>query len=43
MTSVVIADDQAMVRDGLRLILELAGVDVVGEAVDGGEAFRLVV
>jgi DNA-binding NarL/FixJ family response regulator len=42
-TSVVIADDQAMVRDGLRLILELAGVDVIGEAVDGGEAFRLVV
>ncbi len=43
MTSVLIADDQAMVRAGLRLIMELGGVDVVGEAVDGAEAFRLVV
>ncbi|CAA9471059.1 MAG: Two-component transcriptional response regulator, LuxR family [uncultured Solirubrobacteraceae bacterium] len=42
MTSVVIADDQALVRTGLRLILELAGVDVVGEAVDGAEAVELV-
>ena len=30
MTSVVIVDDQALVRDGLRLILELAGIDVLG-------------
>jgi DNA-binding NarL/FixJ family response regulator len=35
MTSVVIVDDQAMVRQGLRLILELAGLEVLGEAEDG--------
>jgi DNA-binding NarL/FixJ family response regulator len=40
--SVVLVDDQAMVRDGLRLILELAGVDVVGEAADGAEAVAVV-
>ena len=42
MTSVVIADDQALVRDGLRLILELAGIDVAGEAADGAEAVEMV-
>jgi YesN/AraC family two-component response regulator len=42
MTSVVIVDDEAMVRDGLRLILELGGVTVVGEARDGDEAFTVV-
>lgn len=42
MTSVVIADDQALVRDGLRLILELAGLEVTGEAADGAEAVELV-
>lgn len=42
MTSVVIADDQAMVRDGLRLILELGGVTVLGEARDGEEAVAVV-
>lgn len=31
----VIADDQAMVRAGLRLIAETAGITVVGEATDG--------
>lgn len=35
MTRVVLVDDQALVRDGLRLILELAGHEVVGEAADG--------
>ncbi|MDQ3465134.1 MAG: response regulator transcription factor [Actinomycetota bacterium] len=43
MTSVVIVDDQALVRDGLRLTLELAGIEVVGEAADGDEAVELVV
>jgi DNA-binding NarL/FixJ family response regulator len=38
---VVIADDQAMVRSGLRLILETHGVDVVGEAGDGLAAIEL--
>ena len=42
MTSVVVVDDQQLVRDGLRLILELAGVDVLGEAADGADGVRLV-
>jgi len=43
MTTVVVADDQALVRDGLRLILEVEdGIDVVGEARDGREAITLV-
>ena len=32
MTSVLLADDQELVRSGFRLILELAGFEVVGEA-----------
>jgi DNA-binding NarL/FixJ family response regulator len=40
-TRVLLADDQAMVRSGLRMILELADVDVVGEAADGAEAVAL--
>ena len=42
MSSVVIVDDEALVRDGLRLILELGGVTVVGEARDGAEGFTIV-
>ncbi|HEU4568350.1 MAG TPA: response regulator transcription factor [Marmoricola sp.] len=43
MTSVLVADDQALVRDGLRLILDVEdGVEVVGEARDGREAVGLV-
>lgn len=42
MTSVVIADDQDLVRSGLRLVLEARGVDVLGEAADGREAVQLV-
>jgi NarL family two-component system response regulator YdfI len=39
---VLIADDHMIVRQGVRLILETAeGVDLVGEAADGGEAVRL--
>jgi len=39
MTSVVIADDQALVRVGLRKILESEpGLTVVGEAEDGSDA-----
>jgi DNA-binding NarL/FixJ family response regulator len=41
MTSVLIADDQALVREGFRLILELAGLEVVGEAADGAQALEL--
>ncbi len=43
MTTVLVADDQALVRDGLRLILDVEdGVEVVGEAKDGREAVALV-
>ena len=36
---VVIADDQALVRAGFRMILETEpDIDVVGEAADGVEA-----
>jgi DNA-binding NarL/FixJ family response regulator len=42
-TRVLIVDDQALVRQGLRLLLELAGVDVVAEAADGAEAVRAAV
>jgi DNA-binding NarL/FixJ family response regulator len=38
MTRVVIVDDQDLVRHGLRMILELGGIEVVGEAADGGQA-----
>jgi DNA-binding NarL/FixJ family response regulator len=42
MINVLIADDQAMVRSGLRLILESeADIAVVGEAENGEEAIRL--
>jgi DNA-binding NarL/FixJ family response regulator len=40
-TTVLIADDQELVRSGFRLILELAELDVVGEAGDGDEAVEL--
>lgn len=40
---VAIADDQALVRAGFRMILDARGdIDVVGEAEDGDEAVRLV-
>jgi len=38
---VVIADDQEIVRSGIRLILEAHGIDVLGEATDGREAVDL--
>jgi DNA-binding NarL/FixJ family response regulator len=39
---VLLADDQAMIRSGLRLILEdQPGIDVIAEAADGTEAIRL--
>ena len=41
MTRVLLADDQDLVRSGLRMILELAGIQVVGEACDGAEAVTL--
>jgi DNA-binding NarL/FixJ family response regulator len=42
MIGVLLADDQELVRSGIRLILELAdGIEIVGEASDGREAVRL--
>jgi DNA-binding NarL/FixJ family response regulator len=41
MTTVLLADDQELVRAGFRLILELEGFDVVGEAGDGAQALEL--
>jgi DNA-binding NarL/FixJ family response regulator len=39
---VILADDHRMVRDGLRALLERAGVEVVGEAATGHEALAEV-
>jgi DNA-binding NarL/FixJ family response regulator len=39
---VVIADDQALVRGGFRLILTAAGIEVVSEAPDGAQAVAAV-
>ena len=42
MTTVVLADDQELVRTGLRAILEVEDdIEVVGEAADGAEAVEL--
>jgi DNA-binding NarL/FixJ family response regulator len=41
MTTVALADDQDLVRSGFRLILELAGMEIAGEAGDGREAVEL--
>ena len=42
MTRVLLVDDQDLVRTGLRMILELRGVEVVGEAADGATAVEAV-
>jgi DNA-binding NarL/FixJ family response regulator len=41
-TTVVVADDQDLVRSGLELVLETRGCTVVGTAADGREAVQLV-
>jgi DNA-binding NarL/FixJ family response regulator len=42
-TTVLLADDQELVRAGFRLILELAqGLEVVGEVADGAQCLRAV-
>lgn len=41
-TRVVIADDQALVRTGFRMILTARGIEVVGEAGGGAEAVDAV-
>jgi two-component system response regulator NreC len=40
---ILLADDHNVLRDGLRLLLERQGFDVVAEAGDGREAIRLAV
>ena len=40
--SVVIADDQELVRSGLRMVLEARGIEVLGEAADGRRAVEAV-
>ena len=44
MTTVLLADDQVLIRAGLRALLDAEdGLEVVGEAGDGAEAVRLAV
>ena len=43
MIRVVLADDQALVRDGFRALIELeTDIEVLGEAADGAEALSVV-
>ena len=41
-TRVFLADDHALVRQGLKTLLEREGLEVAGEASDGQEALRLI-
>ena len=42
MTTVVLADDHTVVRDGLRVLLEAhADIRVIGDAANGRQAVRL--
>jgi DNA-binding NarL/FixJ family response regulator len=41
MTTVLLVDDHPLVRQGLRAVLAVSDIDVVGEARDGGEAVAL--
>lgn len=38
---VLVADDQSIVRSGLRMVLEAQGIDVIAEAANGREAVDL--
>ena len=40
-TRILLADDHALVRYGLRTLLELEGFEIVGESGDGNEVLRL--
>ena len=42
MIRVLLVDDHAVLREGLRLLLEAAGIEVVGEAGDGQAALQEV-
>jgi DNA-binding NarL/FixJ family response regulator len=43
MTRVMVVDDQTLVRQGIRGLLDVAGIDVVGEADDGAAALEVLV
>ena len=43
MTRLVVVDDQTLVRQGIRTLLEMAGFEVVGEADDGRIALEVIV
>jgi len=40
-TRILLADDHEIVRQGLRLLLQREGFEVIGEAANGQEAIRL--
>lgn len=43
MISVCLVDDQTLVRQGIRSLLDLAGdIDIAAECVDGAEAIRMI-
>ncbi|WP_341720804.1 response regulator transcription factor [Micromonospora sp. FIMYZ51] len=42
MTRVVVVDDQTLIRQGIRGLLEVADIDVVGEAADGRAALDVI-
>lgn len=42
MTRVVLVDDQTLVRQGIRTLLDLAGLEVVGEADDGEAGLEVI-
>lgn len=42
MTRVVVVDDQTLVRQGIRTLLDIAEVEVVGEADDGRAALEVI-
>lgn len=39
---ILLADDHVLVRDGIKVTLEVNGFEIVGEASDGREAVRMV-
>ncbi|MDC3727993.1 response regulator [Rhodococcus sp. Rp3] len=43
MTRLVVVDDQTLVRQGIRTLLEMAGFEVVAEADDGRVALEVIV
>lgn len=42
MTRVIVVDDQTLVREGIRTLLDIADVEVVGEASDGLAALDVI-